>query len=134
MMRRTLAVGVILSTFASPNSVADEIGVAGLWNVLITNTGGTCEWQGQVTLRQSGTQIEGDGWAEATSGGAGCPQHLEGNVAGYLDGRLIRFGFGLGELGEADFRGLVLKTDRDMRGDWGSGSSGGDWVASVAQQ
>ncbi len=131
--------GLLISSMALlmpvPGAAADPARLEGVWNVLIIHPSGGCTWTGQVTFGQNADTLEGEGWAVAQQDAVQkCAPLLEGNVAGVIDGRVVRLGFGTGALGIADFRGVILKGDSDMTGLWTTGSVNGDWTASRAQQ
>ena len=136
-MRWWLGLALTALTLAAPVASfgADAVSLAGKWNVLITHSSGGCAWLGQVTLTQTASALEGEGWAAAEQTSTqNCAPLLEGNVAGVIEGRVVQLGFGTGALGIANFRGLILKGDGDMTGWWNADNAGGDWTASRAAQ
>jgi hypothetical protein len=135
-MRGLLGFAMVAAVIAATTAQAEEpVNLAGKWNVLISHVAGGCAWLGEVVLKQTGTELEGEGWAAAEgNANPGCAPMLEGNVAGAIEGRVVQLGFGTGALGLASFRGLILKGDGDMTGWWSTESAGGDWTASRAQQ
>lgn len=130
-----MAVAALALLGSGPSSADDVVKLEGKWNVLISYVTGGCNWLGEVTLKQNGANLEGEGWAATEEkSGADCAPMLEGNVAGIIEGRTVQLGFGTGPLGLASFRGLILKGDGDMTGYWSSENAGGDWTASRAKQ
>jgi len=130
-----LIASALVASAPMPSSAAEVAKLEGTWNVLISYIAGGCTWTGQVTLTQKSESLEGEGWAARDDQSkSSCASLLEGNVAGVIDGRVVQLGFGTGELGVANFRGLILKGDGEMTGWWSSENAGGDWSASRAQQ
>lgn len=64
----------------------------------------------------------------ASSSQPRCPR-LERKVNGTVQGKVVRFGFGTGPLGKAEFGGYVSESTNEMTGTCTARSAAGEWAA-----
>ena len=102
--------------------------LTGEWGVLILQPRTGCEWNGAIRLAERAGQLSGRGSATASSSSPRCPR-LQGNVSGTVQGAVVRFGFGTGPLGQAEFEGHVSDSANEMTGTWTTRSASGEWAA-----
>ncbi len=106
--------------------------VAGLWAVAIDQPRTGCRWHGHVRLAQRGRRITGSGKAQPAGRNRRC-RPLKGAIDGNVDGNHVRFGFATGELGTADFQGMLDIGGLAMEGRWRARSASGRWWAERAR-
>ena len=102
--------------------------LTGEWGVLIVQPRTGCEWNGAIRLVERDGRITGRGYATASSSQPRCPR-LEGKVSGAIQGEVVRFGFGTGALGKAEFEGYVSQSANEMTGTWTTRFAAGEWAA-----
>ena len=102
--------------------------MTGDWGVLIVQRASACEWNGVIRLVERDGQLSGRGSATASSAAPRCPR-LEGQVNGVVRGDVVRFGFGSGALGRAEFEGRIASGGAEMTGTWSARSAAGEWAA-----
>lgn len=102
--------------------------LTGEWGVLILQPRTGCEWNGVIRLAERAGQLSGRGSATASTSSPRCPR-LRGNVNGTVQGAVVRFGFGTGPLGQAEFEGHVSDSANEMTGTWTTRSASGEWAA-----
>jgi hypothetical protein len=119
---------IVVPSFTLAADAGKGRSLSGEWGILIVQPASGCEWNGVVRLVQRGEQLSGRGSAAGPSGSPRCPR-LEGEVNGTVQGGLVRFGFGTGPLGRAEFEGRTSAGAGEMAGTWATRSASGDWAA-----
>lgn len=102
--------------------------LTGTWAVRIVQPATGCDWTGVVRLVERDRELSGRGSANPSPGARRCPR-LEGEVNGDVRGAIVRFGFGTGPLGQAQFEGKILEGGDEMNGSWSTRSASGQWAA-----
>jgi hypothetical protein len=129
--RTAAALTFALVSTPFPLAAADESArhpLTGEWGVLIIQRARGCEWTGVIELVERSGRLSGRGSATPSPGSRHCPR-LEGKVNGDVQGDVVRFGFGTGPLGRADFQGRITPGANDMNGTWSTRSAAGEWSA-----
>ena len=127
-MRTAATLAFALVVASSPSAVAKGRTLTGDWGVLIVQRASACEWNGVIRLVERDGQLSGRGSATASSAALRCPR-LEGQVNGVVQGDVVRFGFGAGALGRAEFEGRIAPGGAEMTGTWTARSAAGEWAA-----